>query len=149
MSTLQLQQLENTWQHEIKKGNGFFRSSAYTKASSHYLQAIIASEMLMENIKKGWEHFLRIPGMYYTACINLAYNYWSMQDIKNAGDYFLYCTYKLKLLAERQSDDLLLKQAAALYWQKAVERHTEFAEKTGAPIPADLSSDETYVQLQN
>lgn len=148
MSVPQLQQLESTWESENQKGNDFFQSSAFAKAYSHYIQAMIVSEVLMENITISWQHSLRVPYMYYTACINLAHNYWGMQDIKNAGRYFLYCTYKLKVLADKPGADLLLKQTATDYWLKAVQVYREFAVKTGTPMPVDINKSETYVQLQ-
>lgn len=148
MSHLQLHQLENTWEASISKGNNLFQSSAFTKAYSHYMQAVVASEVLMENIAADTQHALRVPGMYYVACINLAKNYWGMQDVENAKDYFFYCTYKLKLLADKTAPDLLLKQTATVYWQKAVQAYKEFADITGTHIPFDLNENETYEQLQ-
>lgn len=148
MSLSQLQLLESTWESEIQKGNCFFQSSAFAKAYLHYMQAMIVSEVLMENITISWQHSSRIPGMYYTACVNLANNYRGMQDIKNAERYFLYCTYKLKVLADKPGADLLLKQTATNYWRKAVQVYREFSDKTGTPIPVDINEGETYVQLQ-
>ncbi len=147
MSLSQLQELESTWETEIQTGNSLFKCLAFSKAYSHYMNAMIVSEVLMENITTSLQQSFRVPAMYYTACINLAQNYMGQQDIKNAGGYFLYCTYKLKLLADKPGVDELLKQTATVYWQKAVELYTKFADKTGTPIP-DMNKSETYVQLQ-
>lgn len=148
MSFSQLEQLVSTWQSEMQIGNSFFKSSEFGKAYAHYMDAMVVSEVLMGNITISWQHSLQVPAMYYTACINLAHNYWSMQDIKNAGRYFLYCTYKLKVLADKPGADLLLRQTATDYWQKAVLVYREFADKTATPIPVDINEGETYVQLQ-
>lgn len=149
MSQSQLQQLESTWQVEIQKGNSLFQSLAFSKAYSHYMDAVVISEVLMENITASLSHSLRVPGMYYCSCVNLAYNYSGMQDLENAAAYFLYCTYKLKMLADREEVDGLLKQTALIYWQKAVQAYKEFADEKGIPIGVDLNDDETYVQFQN
>jgi hypothetical protein len=148
MSILQLQQLENSWETEIKKGNCFFQSFAFTDASTHFMEAMIIAELLMENIATASSHALRIPGMYFTACINIAHNYWGMQDVNNAADYFLYCTYKMKQLSNEPALDPLLKKAASLYWLKTVQLYTEFSQKTGMPVPVNLDKEETYLQLQ-
>jgi hypothetical protein len=148
MSLSQLQQLESTWETEMQLGNSLSQSLAFSKAYSHYMDAMVVSEVLMENITTSLQHSLRVPAMYYTACVNLAHNYLGMQDIENAATYFLYCTYKLKMLADKPDADLLLKQTATVYWQKAVQVYTEFADKTGTPIAADMNESETYVQLQ-
>lgn len=148
MSVSQLQQFEHIWETEIEKGNRLFQYSAFLKAYPHYMEAMIASEVLMENGTSSWKHILRIPGMYYTACINIAYNYWGMQDIKNAADYFLYCTYKLKMFAERDNIGDLLKQTASIYWLKAMQLYSEFSEKAGIPMPPDMDKGDTYFQLE-
>ncbi len=148
MSLAQLERLESTWQSEMQIGNSFFQSSEFGKAYCHYMDAMIVSEVLIENITVSLQHSLRVPGMYYTACLNLASNYWCMQDIENAAAYFLYCTYKIKMLADRPGVDLLLKQTATVYWQKAVKAYTEFSDKTGSVIPVDMNESETYLQLQ-
>lgn len=148
MSVSQLQQFEHIWETEIEKGNCFFRSSAFLKAYPHYMKAMIASEVLMENGTSSWKHILRVPGMYYTACINIAHNYWGMQDIKNAADYFLYCTYKLKMFAERGDIGDFFKQTASVYWLKAMHLYGEFCEKTGVPMPSDTDKGKTYIQLE-
>ncbi len=148
MSLSQLQHLESTWETGMQIGNSLFQSLAFSKAYSHYMNAMVVSEVLMKNITTSRQHSLRVPGMYYTACVNLAHNYLRMQDNENAAAYFLYCTYNLKMLADKPDADLLLKQTATVYWQKAVQVYREFADKTGTPIPADISESETYVQLQ-
>lgn len=148
MSLSQLKQLESTWESEMKTGNSFFQSSAFSMAYSHYMDAMVVSEVLMENITTSLQHCIRVPAMYYTACVNLAHNYLSMQDVENAVTYFLYCTYKLKMLADNPDADLLLRQTATVYWQKTVQVYKEFADKTGTPIPLDLNENETYMQLQ-
>jgi hypothetical protein len=148
MSQSQLEQFENIWETEMKKGNCFFQSSAYVKACPHYMQAMIASEVLMENLTGAWGHYLRVPGMYYTACINIAHNYWGMQDIKNAADYFFYCTYNLRRFADKPNKNSLLKETAMLYWQKAVTLYAAFADRTGTSISIDMNKAETYVQLE-
>jgi len=71
-----------------------------------------------------------------------------MKDFENASAYFLYCTYKLKMLADKPGANSSLKEAPINYWQKTVKQYMEFADKTGTPIPADIDKDETYVQLQ-
>lgn len=149
MSVFQLQQLETKWETEINKGNCFFKSSAFSEAYMHYMEAMIISELLLENIATVPKHNLRLPGMYFTSCINIAYNYWRMQDLTNAADYFLYCTYKMKQLSDEPAIDPILKQAASVYWLKSVQLYTEFSGKTGMPIPDCLDHEETYLQLQN
>lgn len=149
MSVFQLQQIETKWEKEMDKGNCFFQSSAFSDAYMHYMEAMIIAELLLENIATVPKHNLRLPGMYFTSCINIAYNYWRMQDITNAADYFLYCTYKMKQLSDTPAIDPMLKQAASVYWLKAVQINTAFSTETGIPIPVSLDREETYLQLQN
>ncbi len=148
MSLSQLQQLESTWETETQIGNSYFQSLIFSKAYPHYMDAVVVSDVLIENVTTSLQHSLRVPGMYYTACVNLANNYLHLKDFENASAYFLYCTYKLKMLADKLVADSSLKESAIIYWQKAVKQYMEFADKTGTPIPADLDEDETYVQLQ-
>lgn len=148
MSLEQLEQLQSRWLNEMQTGNAFFGSSQFDKAYSHFMDAMVVSEVLMENITTSLEHSIPVPAMYYTSCVNLAYNYVCMQDVENAASYFLYCTYKLKMLTDRRDADSFLKQTATIYWQKAVQVYKEFADKTGTPIPLDLNENETYMQLQ-
>lgn len=148
MSVSQLQQLERKWENQIQNGNRLFQTSAFAKAYPHYMEAMIVSELLIEHITTSRQHSLRVPGMYYTACINIAYNYWGMQDLKNAADYFLYCTYKLKMFAEKKDMGDLIKQTISLYWLKAMHLWSEFSEKTGIPMPPDMDKGDTYIQLE-
>lgn len=147
MSVSQLQQLETKWESQILNGNRLFQIASFDKAYSHYMEAMIVSEILMEDIPSSLKHSLRVPGMYYTACINVANNYWGMQDLKNAADYFLYCTYKIKKLSEKENIVDLLKQSAIIYWLKAMQSYKEFSEKTGISMPADMDKGDTYLQL--
>ncbi len=148
MSDVQIKQLVNTWETKIKKGNYFFQSFAFTEASSHYMQAMITAELLVENIETASNQALQIPGMYFTACINLAHNYWGMKDVNNAADYFLYCTFKMKQLSDKPGIDPLLKKALLIYWVKSVQLFTEFSLKTEIPLPAKLDEEGTYFQLE-
>jgi hypothetical protein len=148
MSASQLLQFEGVWKDEIEKGNGFFQSLAFPKAYSHYMEAMMVCEVLMENITSVQQPSLRIPGMYFITCINLANNYFGMQDNENAASYFLYGTYKMKQLSDEPGIPSLVKQAASIYWLKGVQLYTEFSKKSGMPIPVDLSNEETYFQLQ-
>ncbi len=148
MSAIQIKQLETTWETEIKKGNCFFQSFAFTEASTHYMEAMIIAELLVENIATASDHALRIPGMYFTACINIAHNYWGIQEVNNAADYFLYCTFKMKQLSDKPGIDPSVKQASLIYWIKSVQFFTTFSQKTGMHMPANLDKEETYLQLQ-
>lgn len=148
MSVSQLQQLELKWENQIQKGNLLFQTSAFTEAYAHYMEAMIVSELLIDNITTSWQHSSRVPGMYYTACINVAQNYWGMQDLKNAADYYLYCTYKMKKISEKEDVGDLLKQSASIYWLKAIKAYTEFSKKTGVSMPADIDKSDTYLQLE-
>lgn len=77
MSVSQFQQLVLKWENQIQKGNRLFQTSAFTEAYTHYMEAMIVSELLIDNITTSWQHTSRVPGMYYTACINVAQNYWA------------------------------------------------------------------------
>ncbi|MEJ7913602.1 MAG: hypothetical protein WKF70_10640 [Chitinophagaceae bacterium] len=147
MSVSQLQQLENIWGKAIQQGNLLFEASAFIEAGPHYMEAVIASEVLMENGTSSWKHSLRVPGMYYTSCINMAHNYWGMQDVANAADYFLYCSYKLKMFSRKEHVSDLSKKSAFLYWLKTIKLYSEFSDQMGIPMPADMEKDDTYRQL--
>lgn len=148
MSVSQLQQLENLWETKMNKGDSLFQSCAYAKAYKHYMEAMIVSELLLKDVASASKAILNIPAMYFTACIKIARGYWEMQDIKNASAYFLYCTYKLKQLTYKPGIDAMLREAASVYWLKAVQLYTEFSEKSGMPLPAHLEKEETYLQLK-
>jgi len=95
MSEIQIKQLGAKWETQIKKGNCYFQSAVFEDAYPHYMQAMVVSELFLENVTTVPKHnSLHLPGMYFTSCINIACNYWKMQDLKNAADYFLYCTYE-------------------------------------------------------
>jgi len=147
MSVPQIRKLENIWQTEIEQGNLLFHASAYQQASSHYLEAVIASEVLLENNTSSWKQMLQVPGMYYTSCINMAHNYWGMQDLANAADYFLYCSYKLKMFSRKEHLTDLSKKTAIVYWLRSIKSYTEFSEKTGFPMPPNMDKEDTYSQL--
>ncbi len=147
MSVSQLKQLENIWQTEIEQGNLLFHASAYREASPHYLEAMIASEVLLENGTSSWKQMLQVPGMYYTSCINMAHNYWGMQQLQNAADYFLYCSYKLKMFSKQEHLSDLSKKTAVVYWLRSIKSYADFSEETGLSMPPNLDNDDTYLQL--
>jgi hypothetical protein len=69
MSVSQLQQLEKIWRSEIQKGNTCFQSAAFNEVYRHYTEAMIVSELLLEQTVTGSKHFSRVPGIYFTTCI--------------------------------------------------------------------------------
>jgi hypothetical protein len=148
MSFSQLEQLENRWKNETHKGDCLAQISSFKEALPHYMQAMMVSELLLENMATAWQHPLPVPDMYYAACQNIANTYWKMQDTKNAADYFLYCTYKMKQIAELPGIGNSVIQTAGIYWLKAALLYGEFSTKTGLPMPPDMDKDVTYFQLK-
>jgi hypothetical protein len=148
MSFSQLEQLENIWKNETHKGDCLAQTSSFKEAFPHYMQAMMVSELLLENMATAGQHSLPVTEMYFAACQNIANTYWKMQDTKNAADYFLYCTYKMKQIAELSGVGNSVKQTAGIYWQKAVQLYGEFSTKTGVPMPPDMDKDVTYFQLR-
>lgn len=148
MSISTLHDIENTWKQETYKGNQFYNTSSFAKATDHYMKAMLASELLLENTAFAWQQAVPVPKLYYTACINLANTYRKVGDSKNAADYFLYCTFKIKQICDCSSLDKDIQQTASLYWSKAVSAFSTFAKEEGLQLPVDIAKDETYHQIK-
>jgi len=148
MSISTLHDIESTWEKETYKGNQFYNTSSFNKAAEHYMKAMLTSELLLENTAFAWQHAVPVPKLYYTACINLANSYRKAGDNKNAADYFLYCTFKIKQIADDSSLNKDIQETAVLYWRKAVSEFTNFQKEEGLQLPVDIAKDETYHQIE-
>lgn len=111
------------------------------------MKAMMASELLLENAAFAWQQALPVPKLYYAACINLANTYRKASDIKNATDYFSYCTFKIKHICDCKGLEKNIQQTAALYWCKVVVFFTTFAKEEGTQLPVDITKDETCHQI--
>jgi hypothetical protein len=49
MSISTLHEIEKTWKQEIHKGNLFYNTSSFIRATDHYMSTMIASQLLLEN----------------------------------------------------------------------------------------------------
>lgn len=148
MSVSTLQKIENMWKKETCKGNGFYNISCFEEAAKHYMKAMLISELLLENTAFAWQHSVPVPKLYYKACVNVANTYRKGGDNKNAADYFLYSTFKIKQMADDGNLPKDIQQKAILYWRKAVSAFTNFSQEEGLPLPVDISKDETCHQIE-
>jgi hypothetical protein len=147
MSISTLNHLTETWKSETAKGNELLNASYYNKALPHYMEAMMAAELLLRNNKYVWKQGVAIPKWYYLSCTNIAKTYKALHDNNNAADYFLYGTFKIKQLADTAFSKNL-KQTATIYCKKVMQEFINFSKEIGQPIPIDLTKNETFFQIE-
>lgn len=70
-----------------------------------------------------------------------------MDDLKKAGNYFLYSVWHLKMLCQREGINEEVHLEAIKNWEKAALSMVDFYNKTGQELKVDFWKDETYKQI--
>jgi len=149
MSFSEFKQVKHNWSLVTQKGNALFEANNHESAIKYYQHALFCSELMVRNANYAQELNIQIVSPFFVSCLNMANNFWAMNDLKKAGDYFLYNVWHLKMLCKREGIGEEVQLEAIQNWEKAVLSMVDFYTKTGQDIKVDFWKDETYEQIMN
>lgn len=148
MSISLLKQLAATWKHETEKGDDLCKISVHKDALSHYMNAMIAAELLMEHNEFAWSNGVPVPEWYYVSCIHLAGVFVELKQMNEASTYLLYGSYKIKQLASLPTKVYELRNTAEKFSKRAFNVYVNFSELAGKKMPPDITNDDTFFQVE-
>jgi hypothetical protein len=147
MSYTELHTLKKSWIAVTENGNNHFQQQQFSISKSWFEQAMQIAELLFSHAQDADSCGMPVVSAFNVSCINLAKNFREMEDIKTAGDYFLYNVWNLKQLSSRKDISVTLRDEALKNWEKAVVTLEGFYEQTGQALTVDFRNDETYEQI--
>ncbi len=148
MSTNILKALATTWKAESDKGDELCKIPVYQDALAHYMNAMIAAELLMEHNEFAWSNGVPVPEWYYVSCMHLASVFVELKQMNEASTYLLYSSYKIKQLASLPTKVYELRNAAETFSKRAFNMYLHFSEITGKKMPPDITYDEALFQIE-
>lgn len=147
MSQVEFSQVKNDWSDLTQTANNLFNEGKHNNATRLYQQALYLSEIMFRNENDATKFEIEIASPFFVSCLNLANNFWALKDLKNAGDYFLYNVWHLKILSNKSKNNSHLHFQSTKNWEKAVLSLLDFYEKTGQKLTVDFWLDETYAKI--
>jgi hypothetical protein len=148
MSISVLKELVITWKAETEKGDELCKIPVYQDAVAHYMNAMIAAELLIEHNEFAWGNGVPVPEWYYVSCLHLASVFVELKQMNEASTYLLYGSYKIKQLASLPTKEYELRDAAEVFSKRAFNVYLNFFKITGKKMPPDITSDETFFQVE-
>jgi len=149
MSLLEFNKLNNYWCDQTERGNTLYHKAQHGQAIKYYEQALLSSELMFRNIDDAQIHDIQVVSPFSVACMNMAHNFWAMQDLKKAGNYFFYNVWRLKKLSDKNGINADLYFEAIKNWQKAALAITHFYQQTTQKLAVDFWKQETYDTINN
>ncbi len=149
MAYSELKNIQNMWQVETTTANDLFHNKEYTLALAHYKKAQIVGEIMVRNVDDAGLYNIPAIQPFSVSCTNLAYNFWVLNDIQKATNYFFYNIWCLKQLSERKNLKQKLRSEATDEWSNAVSAFIDFHHKTGQALSVDFWKDETYNTIKD
>lgn len=149
MSFSEFKQMEHEWSEVSERANSLYIKNKFQAATKYYLKALLYSELMLQNVADAQKLNIHIASPFFVSCLNLANNYWALENLKKAGDYFFYNVWKLKMLSKEKEISTEMHFEAIKNWEKAVLSLSDFYEKTNQKTPGNFWKEETYQQIQN
>lgn len=149
MSLLEFKTAEDNWLAETVTANDLYQKAQYDLASKYYQQALLFSELMFRNVTDAHVYDIHVISPFSVSCINMANNFWAMQELKKAGDYFFYNVWNLKIVSKQEGISEAIYFDAIKNWEKAVLALTDFYNKTNQKLEVDFWKDETYDLIKN
>ena len=148
MSISVLRELANTWKGETDKGDQFCKIPVFQDALAHYMNAMIAAELLLEHNEFAWDNGIPVPEWYYVSCLHLASVFIELKQVNEASTYLLYGSYKIKQLASLSKKESELHNAAKVFSKRAFNVYLNFSKIKGETMPPNITSDDTFFQIE-
>ncbi len=93
MSISTLKQLATTWKAETEKGDELCKNLVYQDALAHYMNAMIAAELIIEDYEFVWGNGVPVPEWYYVSCLHLAGVFVELKQVKEASSVLIDIKY--------------------------------------------------------
>lgn len=149
MSIVEFTQATENWSKLTQIANNLYNEGKHNDATRHYQQVLYLSEIMFRNENDAAKFEIEIASPFFVSCLNLANNFWALNDFKNAGDYFFYNVWHLKALATKSKHNYHLHFQSSKNWEKAVLLLIDFYKQTGQKLTVDFWKDETYDKISD
>lgn len=95
--------IQQSWSLLTQKANELFIEGDHKSAVKYYRQALFYSESMVRSAGDAEKLNIQITAPFFVSRLNMANNFWSLGDLKKAGDYLFYNIWHLKMLSKREN----------------------------------------------